>query len=183
MACAAAACFDVRRGSIPDALTWSTFGLSLVLRLAIEGPGSLEQGLVSGLLGAVACAAPFGLLALSGPRVGVGDVKLLAAAGAGLGIPRALTAVMLVSVVGAVVALTTVWWRRRSLNSGQGPRKPVDTARSIPYGVPIAVGVCWAMAWAGPMPGAVPETGEQRGLEVEVTDAGAEDEAFDEGRR
>lgn len=157
-----AAVFDLRRGSIPPQLSWITLGLALVARLILEGPGAVDKGVLSGLLGALACAAPFALLAITAPRVAWNDVKLLAAVGAGFGVPRALAAVLLISVVGAVVAIFFVLIKRRGSasvpppESKAAPRVGVDSARSIPYGVPIAVGVLWAMVWAGP---AVPELG------------------------
>jgi prepilin peptidase CpaA len=169
-----AAALDLRRGGIPSWLAWLTLALALVARLALEGLGDVEKGLVSGLLGAVACALPFALLAITGPRVAWSDVKLLAAVGAGFGIPRALAAVMLISVVGAGAAIFFVLRRRSqsasvpSPESKAAPRVGIDSARSIPYGVPIALGALWAMVWAGP---AVPEVGAPE-VEVELVDGG-----------
>jgi prepilin peptidase CpaA len=170
-----AAVVDLKNGAVPTWVAWLTLGLALGARVLLEGVGSAEQGLISGVLGSLACAAPFVLLALSGPRVGWGDVKLLAAVGAGLGIPRALAAVFLISVVGAVAALVFVLLRRRrsasflSAGSKPGPLDGVDTARSIPYGVPIAIGALWAMAWVGPT---VSEGDGTPGVELELVDGG-----------
>lgn len=170
----AAAVFDVKKGSIPAPLAWGTLGVALVVRLALGGLGTIETGLLSGLLGALACAVPFAVLALSGPRVGWNDVKLLAAVGAGFGVPRALAAVLLISVVGAVAAIFFVVIRRggsasvRPSESNAVPRAAVDSARSIPYGVPIALGALWAMVWAGP---AVPDVEVAPEVEV-VADGG-----------
>lgn len=170
----AAAVFDVKKGSIPAVLAWAGLVLALVFRLALGGVGTIETGLLSGVLGALACAVPFGVLALSGPRVGWNDVKLLAAVGAGFGIPRALAAVLLISVVGALAAIFFVVIKRRgsasvrAAESNAVPRAAVDSARSIPYGVPIALGALWAMVWAGP---AVPDVDVAPEVEV-VADGG-----------
>lgn len=132
-------------------------GLALILvgRGVLEGIGGIEAGLVTAALGALACAVPFSVFAFAGKRAGWGDVSVMAVVGAGFGIPRALTAVMLISLVGAVAALFFVLRRRRSASlratdSTEGPRVAVDSGRSIPYGVPIALGALWAMGWAGP---------------------------------
>jgi prepilin peptidase CpaA len=146
-----AAAVDLKRGTVPWWVSWPALVLSLLARGIIEGVGSVDQGLVSGLLGALGCAVPFALLALTGPRVGWDDVKLLAAVGAGLGIPKALSAAFLISIAGAVSAVLFVLVRRqRSSKSRSGALDGVDSARSIPYGVPIAIGAFWAMAWTGP---------------------------------
>lgn len=174
-----AAVVDLQKGAVPSWVSWPTLAAVLVARVVLEGVGSAEHGLISGALGAVACAAPFALLALSGPRVGWNDVKLLAAVGAGFGVPRALSAVFLISVAGAGAAVFFVLLRRRrsaSLalpESKAAPLAVVDSARSIPYGVPIAIGALWAMAWVGPM---VPEGDGAPGVEVETTDGGVTEE-------
>jgi len=178
-----AAVVDLKKGSVPSWVAWPTLAAALVARVLIEGVGSVELGLVSGVLGAVGCAAPFALLALSGPRVGWNDVKLLAAVGAGFGVPRALSAVFLISVAGAAAAVFFVLLRRRrsaSLvlpESRAAPLAVVDSARSIPYGVPIAIGALWAMAWVGPT---VPEGDAAPGVEVELTDSGVTTEEVEQ---
>lgn len=169
-----AAVIDVKQGVVPAPVAWGSLVLALLVRLGFGGVGTVETGLLSGVLGALACAVPFALLAVTGPRVGWNDVKLLAAVGAGFGIPRALAAVLLISVVGAVAAIFFVVIRRRgsasvaSSESNATPRAAVDSARSIPYGVPIALGALWAMAWAGP---AVPDVDVAPEVEV-VADGG-----------
>jgi Flp pilus assembly protein protease CpaA len=169
-----AAVIDVKRGAVPAPVAWTALGLALLLRVALQGLGTIETGLLSGVLGALACATPFAVLALTGPRVGWNDVKLLAAVGAGFGIPRALAAVLLISVVGALAAIFFMVIRRRGsasvalAESNAAPRAAVDSARSIPYGVPIALGALWAMVWAGP---AVPDVDMAPEVEV-VADGG-----------
>ncbi|MDP3232141.1 MAG: prepilin peptidase [Myxococcales bacterium] len=174
-----AAVVDLKKGAVPAWVAWPTLVVALAARVVLEGVGSVDQGLVSGLLGALGCAAPFALLALSGPRVGWNDVKLLLAVGAGLGVPRALSAVFLISVVGAVAAVFFVLLRRRRSASVSAtepkPLAAVDSARSIPYGVPIAIGALWAMAWVGPT---VSEGDEMPGAHLELVDGGVTAEEF-----
>lgn len=170
-----AATVDLKKGAVPTWVAWPAFAAALAARVVLEGVGSVEGGLISGVLGALACAAPFALLALSGPRVGWNDVKLLAAVGAGFGIPRALAAVFLISVAGAGAAIVFLLLRRRRSatvqlpESKSAPLAGVDSARSIPYGVPIAIGALWAMGWVGPM---APEGEAAAGVEVEMPDGG-----------
>jgi prepilin peptidase CpaA len=141
--------------------------LTLLSRGWFEGIGGVETGVVSGVLGLVCCGAPFALLAVAGSRVGWGDVRMLALVGLALGFPRALTALMLISVCGAAGAVFFVWKRRGSANlpaGAEAERGRAERGRGegghlegvvtpgwrIPYGVPIAVGTWWAIMWAGP---------------------------------
>ncbi|MCU0698039.1 MAG: prepilin peptidase [Myxococcaceae bacterium] len=169
----AAAALDVRTRRYP---AWLALGLlvsCLLARLALEGAGTAGTGLLAGLLGALGCAGPYALLALSGPRVGWGDVLLLAGVGAGLGFPRGLAAAFLISVVGAVAALVVLWRRRRSDTvAARGTNASVDSARAIPYGLPIALGAIWAMGWGGPA--LEPVTDEELEPGIELLDAGVE---------
>jgi Flp pilus assembly protein protease CpaA len=173
----AAAGFDLKRHRIP---TWLPAGLlvaCLGARLSLEGAGTAETGFLAGLLGVAGCAGPYAVLALSGPRVGWSDVLLLAGVGAGLGFPRALAGAFLISVIGAVFALGFVLWRRRGSATVPAPgvHASVDSARAIPYGLPIALGAIWAMAWAGPEVGVEGEGAFEPTMEV--LDAGVEVEA------
>lgn len=173
----AAAVFDLKRHRIPTWLPASLLVGCLAVRLGLEGPGTAETGVLTGLLGVAGCAGPYAVLALSGPRVGWSDVLLLAGVGAGLGFPRALAAAFLISVIGAVFALAFVVWRRRGSATvpASGAHASVDSARAIPYGLPIALGAIWAMAWAGPEVGVEGEGAFEP--TVEVLDAGVEVEA------
>lgn len=147
--------FELRGHRPPSWISVLTLVVALVVRAALEGLGSVDAGLGSGLLGALGCAVPFSIFAFAGKRAGWGDVTLMAAVGAGFGVPRALAAVMLISLVGALVALFFILRRRRSASvrgadSTEGSRDGVDSGRSIPYGVAIALGAAWAMVWSGP---------------------------------
>jgi len=186
VATVAAAVFDLRKKPLPGWLGLGACLAAVIARLILEGVGDVEHGLVTALLGGVACALPFSVFAGFGRKVAWSDVALLAAVGAGFGIPRALTAVMLISVVGALAAIVFVALRRLGSasvapkDSTAGPRDGVDSGRSIPYGVPIAIGAVWAMAWAGPsvdqqdLPEAVLFGADGGAVEVEQVEQGAE---------
>ncbi len=147
---------DLRTRRIPDLLTLPAAALALLLRVALEGVGDEERGLVSGLIGLFACFGLFSIFALVKKGLGWGDVKLMAAVGAAFGYPLALTALLLVSVAGAGQAIVVVIWRRAVFDTVRNMvRRLVGTggdtaARHIPYGVAIALGSLWAMWWDVP---------------------------------
>src|SRR3954467_10597166 len=74
---AAAVATDLRRRKIPNALTVP----ALAAIVAASGCARAWSGVAASLGGAVVCAAPLFLAALPG-WVGMGDVKLIAVAGA-----------------------------------------------------------------------------------------------------
>lgn len=148
LAVAATAVTELRHRQPPAWLAVVVSIAALTTHLFCDGVGSIERGLVSSVLGAVGCAGPFAVLALVGARVGWADVRLLSAVGAGLGLSRALAAVLFVSLVGAVMAVGIVFWRRRKPATVQATT--VDRSPTIPYGLPIALGTFWAMAWVAP---------------------------------
>ncbi len=150
--------FDLRERRIPNALTVSVFVLALLLRMP-DGLGALGAGLA----GAGVCFALSLLFFLVG-GLGGGDVKMLTAAGALLGLGRVDTALLVMALVGGVMAVVQVLARRRvyetaanlhtivttfsiqSFNgwkgAGQGAPITLDTpgAHALPYGVAIAAG-------------------------------------------
>jgi prepilin signal peptidase PulO-like enzyme (type II secretory pathway) len=98
---------DLRSGTIPDALCAAMLGLVLVA-------AALAHALASTLLGATAGGASLlAIFALTGGRgIGLGDVKLAAAIGAGLGAPRGLEALAVAFVAGACVGIALLVTRR-----------------------------------------------------------------------
>jgi prepilin peptidase CpaA len=133
---------DLRDRRIPDWVTYPAIALALALRLWSEGWGTLESGLLSGLTGAAGSAALFSVVATRKRRgLGWGDVKLLAAVGAGLGVPLALAAWLFTTVAGALQAVALLIWQR--LRPGAPARE-----RQLPYAVAIAAGTFSAMWWA-----------------------------------
>ena len=102
-----AAGLDLRTRRIPNWLTVSGFAMALAFRLP-QGGGAFFDGLAAGLI-AFAISLPF--FALGG--LGGGDVKLLAAVGAFLGIDRLWTALFVTAIVGGALALVAVIQQRR----------------------------------------------------------------------
>jgi prepilin peptidase CpaA len=150
---------DVLRQRILDIVTYPLVGIALGVRLWSEGVGTLDTGLISGLVAGVGLAAVLVPGALRG-RMGWGDVKLMGGVGAVLGFPGVMAAAAFISLVGAFQALVTIIWKGEVWNtlSEAGRRWAVrarllraDTApmtqRHIPYGVAIALGTFWAMWW------------------------------------
>lgn len=125
---------DLATRRIPDAVTYPALALALVVRAVAEGPGDLESGFWSGLLGGGSALAGFSLLAWRG-RMGWGDAKLMGVVGAALGYPLVLAALVFISLCGALQAVVTLVWQRGA------------SRRYIPYGVAIALGSFWAMWW------------------------------------
>ena len=144
--------WDVRERRIPNALTVTGLGLAIVLRL-LEGPEALLAGL-AGLVLALVVALP--LVALGG--LGGGDAKLLAAVGTFLGPMQLLVALAITALAGGIMAVVLAIHRGALHESmvgagvllmslfGRGMERPRRTIRSpgslsIPYAVPIAIGV------------------------------------------
>lgn len=149
---------DLLSQRILDWVTYPTLAAGLLIRLFAVGPGDLSSGFVSGAAGASSLAAMFALLAWRG-RMGWGDVKLMAAVGACLGLEVGVAALVFISMVGALQAVVVLLWQgaffetiSRSLRQFAErlklrPEGPSGQARHIPYGVAIALGSFWAMWW------------------------------------
>ncbi|MBJ6765201.1 prepilin peptidase [Myxococcaceae bacterium JPH2] len=150
---------DVLRRRILDVVTYPLVVVALGTRLATEGWGGLEQGLVSGAVSGLGLSLVLLPGALRG-RMGWGDVKLMAGVGAVLGFPAVLAAAAFISLVGALQATVTLLWHgavwdtlaavgRRWAVRARLLREDADIGprHSIPYGVAIALGTFWAMWW------------------------------------
>lgn len=149
---------DLRARRIPNWLTLPAFAAALLLRGALGGWGG-AWGLADGLLGAAIAFVPFLLLALAG-GMGMGDVKLVAVVGAGLGAARVLPALACIAIAGGVQGIGALLWsgsaattlRRALVLAGRAlrlTRAPPPPARgaTIPYGVAIAIGTGCALLW------------------------------------
>jgi prepilin peptidase CpaA len=123
---AAAVATDLRRRKIPNALTVPALA-AIVAASACAGGWPLVSASIGG---ALTCAAPLLLAALPG-WVGMGDVKLMAVAGAVAGWPDAVPALLFVSVAGGMQAAGQMCWAR--VRGRTGPR-------SVPYACAIAAG-------------------------------------------
>ena len=144
---------DLWNRRIPNYLTFGSAVLAVVYAGLTSGWPGVGAGVAGWILG-VALFLPF--FALRG--MGAGDVKLLAALGAWVGPVELLTLTFYTAIVGGVMALIVVIWKRRLAetfgNVGLllctwrvGGVKPVtelsldnkNSAR-LAYGVPIAIG-------------------------------------------
>lgn len=150
---------DVLHQRILDIITYPLLVIGLGGRLASEGVGDLETGLISGLVSAAGLAVLLLPGALRG-KMGWGDVKLMGGVGAVLGFPTVMAAGAFISLVGAFQAVVTLIWKgevwdtlaaagRRWAVRARLLRADVAPAsqRHIPYGVAIALGAFWAMWW------------------------------------
>lgn len=132
---AVAAFTDLRSRSIPNQLTYPALLLGLALGL---WPGS-GVGAISALAGCLAGALPALALFCSG-RLGGGDLKLLAAVGACLGLSATLEMLYLAVLAGSLLAIGMGATRiaRRTLSQLRGSA-PCACDGSLPFAVPIAV--------------------------------------------
>jgi prepilin peptidase CpaA len=152
----AAAWHDVSARRIPNALTVPGIVLGIVIRCVVSLKANSIAPIGAGLGGiAIAFAATFPLFALR--ALGGGDVKLLMAAGAFLGIEKIFPALLLSAVVGGAMGMVQAWRTGaiapvlrgcRDLavycaSLGRMGMRPVLGAAgtlTIPYGVAIAAG-------------------------------------------
>jgi leader peptidase (prepilin peptidase)/N-methyltransferase len=131
---------DLHAYRLPDALTLPLTALGLAATpLVMEA--SLWWQAASALLGfAVLAAVAFAYAKLRGrPGLGLGDAKLLAAAGAWLGM-QALPSVLLLACGSALLGLLIRGWRTGSLSA---------TSR-VPFGPFLAFGI-WLVWLYGPL--------------------------------
>lgn len=141
---------DLRGRRLLDVINLPVLAALLLLRLGHEGLGGLDEGLSSGVLGALGAPALFVPFAAMG-RLGWGDVKLLAVVGAALGLPLVPGLAVAVSLAGAVQGAL---WAAKHGQIAQTMRQVVapgttspETTRHIPYGIAIAVGAACTMGW------------------------------------
>jgi leader peptidase (prepilin peptidase) / N-methyltransferase len=127
------AVIDGQRYIIPNPLTGAALALAL-LRAGAIGPDADWHGAIWALLRAAAVAAPFLLLKAGYRRwrgrdgLGLGDVKLVAVAGAWLSLVTVFAAIELatLSALGAYVA------------NGALRRRPLRTTALLPFGMFLA---------------------------------------------
>jgi prepilin peptidase CpaA len=102
----------------------------------------------------------FAVLAWRGNGFGWGDVKLMAVVGAVFGYPLVLSALVFISLAGALQAVVALIWQgavwdtlaRGMQRVGEKlkivkPAEAKTARRHIPYAVAIALGSAWAMWW------------------------------------
>lgn len=146
--------FDAKYHRIPNILTLPVCVTGLIWHTAVH-PGM--AGVMFGLKG---LAAGFGLLLLPYlmNRMGGGDVKLLAAAGACLGAGGVFTVFFFGSIAGGVMALGMLV-KGMDINTLKGfflyPRIVIQDLskglkKKMPYAVPLAAGFC-VYLYTGPL--------------------------------
>lgn len=148
---------DLRSRRIPNVLTLPAAGIGLILGLVLGG----WKGL---LLSSCGLAAGFILMiipyAVGG--MGAGDVKLMAAVGALLGVWSVLQIFLYTALIGGAIAIVNALWhgtlrkalgniwqwtkalalqRLGGLRGGLTQTELAQTAGVIPYGVAIALGL------------------------------------------
>lgn len=150
-----AAYIDGKQLRVPNWITFPMFLAGLAFNVWLSGWTGLGEGLLGGLVGLL-CLLP--LYAVGG--MGAGDVKLMAGVGAWLGASVTFYAFCVSAIVGAVMAVGMVLYRRRfvqhyanfviiltewmqtknprELSRLAAERKP--TMMLLPYGIPICVG-------------------------------------------
>jgi prepilin peptidase CpaA len=152
----AVACWhDVRARRIPNALTLAGVAVGLMLRAPL-GSAELLNGVAGVGIAVLLTLPPFALGFLGG-----GDVKLLGAAGAFLGMDRLPGALVFVALAGGVLALLEAA-RQQALKralantygfarnwvlfarAGVATQLPAPGTASVPYGIAIAAGT---LAW------------------------------------
>lgn len=157
-----AAFIDVRTFRIPNWLTYGGAAIGLAFGAAIQwrllGPAWALDGFLwslGGLAAGLACLLPFYLLRV----MGAGDVKLMAMAGAFLGLPEIVPAVLFSGIAGGVAALVFVVAHRRLVPFGRNLKSLAHGAAlsamaglpltgmprgasvgNLPYGVSISAG-------------------------------------------
>ncbi|MBV5266599.1 prepilin peptidase [Pinisolibacter aquiterrae] len=107
----AAAVSDATTGRIPNRLTYPAIALGLLL--GAWGGGA--SGLLASALGLVAASILF-LIAFLRGGAGGGDVKIMAALGALVALPTALSVLAHALLVGAVMAVLGIVWRDRAVD-------------------------------------------------------------------
>jgi len=138
---------------IYDWVTLPSIFLAWFIRWIEGGWGGWGEGLASGLWGCCIGAGFLGVFVLWKGGVEWGEVKLMGVVGAVLGWPRAMEALVLVSLFGALQALIAIvvrkiCRRRRSLGEEEEERAIIRERFSIPYGVSIALGGIGSLVWS-----------------------------------
>jgi prepilin peptidase CpaA len=150
-----AAYIDGKQLRVPNWLTFPMVFSGLIYSAWVGGWAGLGDGLLGMVVG-LACLLP--LYAVGG--MGAGDVKLLAGVGAWMGVSTTFYAFCVSTVVGAVMAVLMVLYRRnvskhysqlllilsewmtiknpKELSRIAADRKP--TMLLLPYGIPICIG-------------------------------------------
>lgn len=130
---------DLWRREISNALTVSAFVVGLALNGYLNGWSGVSDSLIGALIGFFVFFLFFVLGGMGG-----GDVKLMAAFGAIIGREQIVTAAVMTAIVGAVMALVFLGYRkvRRAVSKPQADAdEQPDRKAFIPYAPAITLGV------------------------------------------
>lgn len=147
---------DLYKREIKDVVTYPTLLICLAIRAFWGGWGTLTgDGVLSGLVGTLIGGVVFFIFYRRG-AVGFGDVKLVAAIGAGVGFPAILFCFIGIGMFGGVHALILLIWRgeffftlKKIWMRFTGKPSPLARRKSptIPYAPAIALGCFWGIMW------------------------------------
>jgi prepilin peptidase CpaA len=152
-----AAYTDLAKSKVYDWLTLPAIFLGLALAFI---PYGMSAPLVNFILGAVVGGGIFWFFYLF-DAVGGGDVKLMAAVGALMGLNFTISALVIIAVVGALMALVFLVVKKRLREGLKGsiklffkfrkPKKEGAENLTIPYGAAIAAGsmITWLLIMSG----------------------------------
>lgn len=130
---------DLRSRQIPNGLSLGGIALGLILNFTLHGTPGGSDALLGALTGGLLLLPLWLLRGLGG-----GDVKLMAAVGAHLGVMASLLAALSTLIVGAVIAMVVMLARRRNASASGSTGTP---ATDFPYAPAIAAGSLFAATW------------------------------------
>lgn len=140
---------DFAQGKIYNALTYPAVGCGFVLNVAVQPSG---VGLLSSGLGFTIAFLPmlFGFLA---GGIGGGDVKMMGAVGAFLGLEATITALLCVFLIAVALVAGWVIWNeglagllvRIRHAFSRVPEEPREERLRFPFALAMLLGVAWAL--------------------------------------
>ncbi len=146
---AAAVYYDMRERRIPNWLTVPGLALGLLLHGISGGAGGFVNALLGAAVGAALLALPYVLGWMGG-----GDLKLLAAIGALMGVSFTLSTLLFALAVGGLIALVWLAVKRSLFGSLKylvlvwlptSGSKPAALKASIPFGPALGMGAVLAL--------------------------------------
>ncbi len=145
----AAVIFDLKLRVVPVSLWIPALAALWSLRFWREGVGDAATGLVSGVIGAAGAWAPFALLAWKGRGFETSDARVASLVGAGFGWPLVMSALLFISLCGALQAVLTLLWNGQLASRlvTMLRRSSAATVVKLPYSVAMLFGSLWTMWW------------------------------------